>query len=79
MLISGNVAIVLFSACLQPAAMFSIKPSQLGHGPSCFAFRKILALYHNISTAISDEDNESWLIRSFIGVNLIFYKGLNAG
>ena len=71
--------IVCFSGHLQPAVMFSIKPFQLGRGPSCSAFRKILALRYNISTASSGEDDGRWLIRSLIGVNWIFDKALNTG
>ena len=77
--VSGNIVIVLLSGCLQPAVMFSIKPFQLGRCPSRSVFQKILALCHNISTASCDEGDRSWLIRSFIGVNLIFDNALNAG
>ena len=59
--------------------MFSIKPFQLVCSPSHSVFQKIQALSDNISTASSYEDDGSCLIRSFIGVNLIFDKALNAG
>ena len=58
--------------------MFSMKPFQLVCSPSHSAVQKILALSDNISTASSCEDDGSCLIRSFIGVILIFDKALNA-
>ena len=65
--ISGNIIIASFSGrCLLPVQMFSIKPFQLGRCPSRAAFLKLMGLCHNISTARSDENNGSLLIRSLI-------------